>query len=304
MGPVTAGPAIAPRPPAFTDVRIVRRGQPEYPRFLAEIPGPPARLFVAGRPLEPAPHVAVVGTRRASRYGLEVAFRLGEALAASGVVVVSGLAAGIDAAAHRGALEAGGVTVAVLGCGIDVCYPKGNASLYRAIADRGTLVSQHPPGTQPLAHHFPARNRIIAGLSLGAVVVEGRARGGAMITARLALELGREVFAVAGPVHAPGSEGPHALIRDGARLVASAADILDDLELCRWPPPAGEAPALSPDELQVLGVLEAEPVLLDLIAKASGMPASTSAAILARLELKGLACRSPGGRFARAVPTL
>lgn len=281
--------------------RVVRAGDPEYPRLLAETPGRPSSLFVAGRLLEPAPHVAVVGTRRASRYGIEVAEWMARSLAAAGVIVVSGLAVGIDAAAHRGALRGGGETVAVLGCGLDVCYPRRNADLYREIAAGGTLVSEHPEGTPPLARHFPARNRIIAGMSLGVVVVEGRLRGGAMITARLALDFGREVFAVAGPVHSPGSEGPHALIRDGARLVTSAADVLEDLGL-------GSAPAVpcleaevSPDERRVLMALEAEPVLLDRIAVRAGMPPSAAASVLARLEFKGLAVRVPGGRFARPV---
>ncbi|HMC08618.1 MAG TPA: DNA-processing protein DprA [Actinomycetota bacterium] len=295
-------------------VSVVSYGGPGYPPLLAETPGAPAALFVAGRSLEPAPHVAVVGTRRASRYGLEVGAWIGRELAAAGVVVVSGMAAGVDAAAHRGALSAGagvgagGGTLAVLGSGVDVCYPRANAALHREIAARGSLVSEYPPGTTPAPWRFPARNRIIAGLSLGVVIVEARRDGGAMITARLAVEYGREVFAIPGPVHAPGSEGPHALVRDGARLVASAQDVLEDLGLggrSTWAQPAlpesPVPPPLSPDERVLLGVLQAEPLLLDRIARLAGMPASAATAVLSRLELSGLATRHPGGRFARSV---
>jgi len=290
------------------ELRKVERGAAGYPPLLAEAPGAPAALWVSGRPLEPAPYVGVVGTRRASRYGLEVATWMGRDLATAGVVVVSGMAAGIDAAAHRGALATGS-TVAVLGSGVDVCYPRSNAVLYAEIAERGSLVSEYPPGTAPAPWRFPARNRIIAGMALGVVIVEARRDGGAMITARLALEYGREVFAVAGPVHASGSEGPHALVRDGARLVTSAKDVLEDLGLASpqsaasWtqdPMPVLVA-SLSPDERRVLGVLQAEPQLLDRIARLAGMPASATTAVLSRLELAGLASRHPGARFARTV---
>ena len=290
------------------ELQRVERGGAGYPPLLAEAPGAPAALWVSGRPLEPAPYVGVVGTRRASRYGLEVATWLGRDLVAAGVVVVSGMAAGIDAAAHRGALATGS-TVAVLGSGVDVCYPRSNAALYGEIAERGSLVSEYPPGTTPAPWRFPARNRIIAGMALGVVIVEARRDGGAMITARLALEYGREVFAVAGPVHASGSEGPHALVRDGARLVTSATDVLEDLGLASprsaasWtqdPIPALVA-SLSPDERRVLAVLQAEPQLLDRIARLAGMPASATTAVLSRLELAGLASRHPGARFARTV---
>lgn len=282
--------------------RELRPGDGEYPRLLEEIHDPPAPMFASGRRLEPSPTIAVVGTRTPSRYGLEVSAWLGRELAAAGAAVISGLARGIDAAAHRGALEAGGATVAVLGCGLDICYPVRNAALYRAIAEAGTLVSEYPAGTRPLAHHFPARNRIIAGMSLGVVIVEGRQTGGAMITARLAAEFGREVFAVAGPVHSLASEGPHALIRDGARLVTSAEDVLEDLG---FTPPLrrGDEIELPPDERAVLSVLGAEPLLLDRVARSLRMPASAAASVLARLELKGAVARHPGGRFARAVGT-
>lgn len=293
-------------PASLLAPRRVLRGEAGYPVLLDATPGAPPELFVAGKPLEPAPHVAIVGTRRASRYGLEVAGWLGRDLAAAGVVVVSGMAAGIDGAAHRGALGAG-ATAAVLGSGLDICYPRRNAGLYRDLIDRGTLVSEFPAGTMPAPWRFPARNRIIAGLSLGVVIVEARRDGGAMITARLAAEFGREVFAVAGPVHAPGSEGPHALIRDGARLVSSAADVLEDLGLGRPEAPVrcGQLPLpvipLTPDERRILEVVQGEPMLLDRIARLAGLPAAAAGSTLSRLEIAGLVSRRPGGRFALPV---
>jgi DNA processing protein len=258
-------------------------------------------MWLAGKPLEPAPALAVVGTRRASRYGLEASFWLARELAASGITIVSGLAKGIDGAAHRGALAAGGRTVAVMGCGLDICYPARHRDLFDRIAACGTLVSEYEPGTRPMPYHFPVRNRIIAGMSLGVVLVEASVAGGAMITARLAVEYGRELFAVPGAVHSPVSVGPHMMVRDGARLVASADQILEDLGMLRSVSVDLPAPDLHPDEVRVLAVLEAEPLLLDLIARRAGMPASTAAAVLVKLEMAKLVSRRPGGRYARAV---
>lgn len=284
--------------------RTVRRRGAEYPRLLEEIPSAPARLYATGKTLEPAPCVAVVGSRKPSRYGIEVATWIAGELAEAGVLVVSGMAKGIDAAAHRGALKAGAPTVAVLGSGLDICYPWQNQDLYLQISTRGTLVSEYEAGMRAFAYNFPARNRIIAGMSLGVVIVEGRVGGGAMITARLAAEFGREVFAVAGPVHSAQSEGPHSLIRDGARLITSAADILEDLGMSAPKQQAlqleAEALTLTPDERMVLGRLEADPVVLDLVAAQAKLPASAAAATLSLLELKGLAIRHPGGLFSRA----
>ncbi|HEX2149259.1 MAG TPA: DNA-processing protein DprA [Actinomycetota bacterium] len=285
------------------NLRTIGQRDAEYPALLKEVPGPPDRLWLAGKPLEPGPALAVVGTRRASRYGLEAAFWLGRELAASGVTIVSGLAKGIDGAAHRGALAAQGRTVAVMGCGLDICYPARHRDLFDQIAVCGTLVSEYEPGTRPLPYHFPVRNRIIAGMALGVVLVEASVAGGAMITARLAMEFGREVFAVPGAVHSPVSVGPHLMVRDGARLVASADQILDDLGMLRCPPADLPGPELHPDEARVMAVLEAEPLLLDLIARRAGMPASTTAAVLVKLEMAFLVSRRPGGRYAKAVET-
>lgn len=282
-------------------LRVAHRACSEYPALLREIPAAPNRLWLAGEPWGNAPALAVVGTRRASRYGLEAAFWLSRELAESGVTVVSGLAKGIDAAAHRGALAGGGRTVAVMGCGLDLCYPARHRELFEQVAACGTLVSEYEPGVKPLPHHFPVRNRIIAGAALGVVVVEAPAAGGAMITARLGAEFGREVFAVPGAVHSPVSVGPHLLVRDGARLVSSADEILEDLGMLRSPPSDQEPRSLHPDEARVLAVVEAEPILLDHIARRSGLPVSTATAVLARLELAGLVGRRQGGRYARSV---
>jgi len=282
--------------------RRITRTDPEYPPLLREIADPPAALNIIGLPLEPRPMLAIVGARKPTAYGLEVAEWFAAELARAGLMIVSGMARGIDAAAHLGALDAGASSVAVLGCGLDICYPRSNHHIYRRLLESGTIVSEYPSGTAPLPHHFPTRNRIIAGMSLGALIVEGRPEGGAMITARLSMEFSREVFAVPGPVHSPVSLGPHLLIRDGARITTSPLDILEELGLSGQlslesddSPAAG--PDLSPEESMVLAAMQAQPVLLDIIASAAGIPASTASAILARLELKDLVARHAGSRF-------
>lgn len=280
------------------NVRKVTRGHPDYPALLAEIFDPPPLLHVLGSAPGHGPCVAVVGSRRPTRYGLDVAERLGAELATLGVTIVSGMARGIDAAAHRGALAVGGRTVAVLGCGVDVCYPRSNRDLYHAIIESGCVVSELTQGTPPLPHHFPSRNRIIAGMSNAVVIVEGRPNGGAMITARLALEAGREVFAIPGAVHSPQSEGPHQLIREGARLVTSATDILEDLGLAILSSPDGGHIELTADESRLIAHIEAEPELIDRLAHLAHMPVSTTSAILSGLEMKGLVVRTAGARFA------
>ncbi|MEO7804284.1 MAG: DNA-processing protein DprA [Actinomycetota bacterium] len=280
--------------------RIIDRNTDEYPRLLVEIPDPPKRLYVAGMPLDQAPFMAVVGARRSTSYGREVAEWIASDLARSGMVVVSGMATGIDAAAHAGALSMGGTTVAVLGCGLDICYPPRNASLYQQIANEGTLVSEYGPGTRPMPYHFPARNRIIAGMCLGIVVVEGRTNGGAMITARLAMEFGREVFAVPGPVQSPLSCGPHSLIRDGATMVTSAADILEDVGFLQLNSQV-EGPSLNADETRTMKAVATEPLLLDQVASRLEMPIPSALAVLSRLELKGLVVHHSDGRFGRAL---
>ncbi|MEA3366124.1 MAG: DNA-processing protein DprA [Candidatus Hydrogenedentes bacterium] len=213
-------------------VSLITMENSRYPLRLAEIYDPPLLLFARGSlPADQEPYVAVVGTRRASPYGIRMAERLARELAVRGITVVSGMAMGIDAAAHRGALEAGGRTIAVLGCGVDIVYPPQNADLMQEIIARGAVLSQFPMGMKPSKGHFPYRNRIISGMSLGTVVVEAPLTSGALITARQAAEQGREVFAVPGQAGTKNAEGPHALIREGAKLVERVEDILVELEL-------------------------------------------------------------------------
>lgn len=284
--------------------RRVYRSSPEYPALLKEISDPPLALNVAGRNLEPGPTIAVVGTRKPTPYGLKVARWFSEELAGAGMIIVSGMARGIDASAHRGALESAGSTVAILGSGLDVCYPRTNRALYEELIEKGTLVSEYEEGTPPLPHHFPTRNRIIAGMSLGVLIVEGKSDGGAMITARLALESSREVFAVPGPVHSSMSAGPHLLLRDGARIVTSPSDVLEELglqgQLSLEIDPATREVNLTPDEARLMEHLGGEVKLLDLLASSLKMPVSTVSAILCRLEIKGVVSRHPGGRFGAA----
>ena len=289
--------------------RIVSARDAEWPRRLSELGPypPPGRLFVEGSPLPPddALVVAVVGTRRPTSTGLRVAQELATDLCASGVVVVSGLAVGIDAAAHRAALEASGHTVAVLGCGLDVDYPHRNLRLKQRLARSGALVSEYPDGVQPARHHFPRRNRIIAGLSDGVVVVEGAITSGALVTARLALDCNREVFAVPGSVRNPMAQGPNELIRTSqAALATSAADILEELApgLAMTPPPTFAEPlALSFEEEALLRALDDVPLSLEHICSSAQLEPGAAAAALSRLELRALVERSVAG-YSRAAP--
>jgi len=293
-------PSARPAP-----VRQIDRGDAEYPAHLREIPAPPDRLWVCGGLVdEDALAVAIVGSRRATPFGLELAERLAGDLAARGITVVSGLARGIDSAAHRGALEAGGRTIAVLGSGVDVVYPPENRRLAARIAERGALVSQFAPGAPALAHHFPVRNRIIAGLSLGVVVVEAAEQSGTLITAGHAGDLGREVMAVPGRAGAPTSRGTHKLIRDGAALVESWEDVVALLP-ARWRAcMAAVAPPSSPGpepEDSLLSLIGAEPVSMEELIERSGLAASRAAARLLALELEGRIRQLPGKRFVRAA---
>ena len=289
--------------------RLVLMDDAEYPASLRPIDYPPPFLLVRGEiRREDGLAIAVVGSRRASPYGLRMAERLGGDLAARGVTVVSGLARGVDTAAHRGALDAGGRTLAVLGSGVDVVYPPENRRLAAEVSDAGALVSQFPMGTAPLPSHFPARNRVIAGLTLGTVVVEAAERSGALITARCAGELGREVYAVPGSVAAPGSQGTHALIQDGAKLVQGWEDVVAE-----WPrewrralktpgPTAPEAEGVdgSPGQGRLLALLGDEPIAVDAMVERSGLPPGEVSAALTALELLGLARRTAGQHFVRS----
>lgn len=272
-----------------------------YPAALREIHDPPGVLFVRGRLPDLSRSVAIVGTRRCTRYGARMAETLARDLAASGVVVVSGLAFGIDAAAHLGALSAG-ATLAVLGSALDRIYPAGNRGLAERIASRGALISEYPLGTEPAAGQFPARNRIVAGLCQSVVLVEAKERSGALITVEMALDQNREVMAVPGPADAPCSLGPHRLIQQGARLVLSASDVLDELGWSAPRPPARQpaGPALDGDEARVYGAIAQEPTDLERIAAQSGLSPAQVNSVLLVLELKALVRQLPGRLYVRS----
>lgn len=280
---------------SFDDARVLRPPDPGYPRLLSRIHDPPERLWVRGR-LDDDPAVAIVGSRACSRYGREVATRLAADLATAGMVVVSGLAYGIDAAAHRGALEAGGRTVAVLPGGVDEPQPRRHRQLAEQIAAGGALVTEHPPGTEVGPWSFPARNRIIAGLSLAVVVVEAAERSGARITAGLAMEYDRDVLVVPGPVTSRVSAGCHALLRDGAHPCTGAADVLElipveiaDALRARLRAAGGEGVELSADEKRVLEACRADPATdTGALLTRTGLPLPHVLRALTGLELYGL----------------
>ncbi len=289
--PATLAAAIA-----ACGARTVPWGTPGYPAQLAEIPDPPAALFVLGGAFPAVPDaVAVVGARRCTPLGRELATAIGRELGLGGVTVVSGAARGIDSAAHEGALSCGGPTLAVLGCGVDVTYPKASRRLLERIRSAGTIVSEFAPGTPPLQRNFPARNRIVAGLCAATVVVEGAQGSGSMITAEHAMEFGREVYAVPGPVTNPLAHVPLQLIRDGATMIRGPEDLLHDLGL----EPAGDQIALrvqlAEDERRVLGELRG-PTLPDRVAAALGIGLPEAVQLLMRLELRGFV-RNVGGRY-------
>ena len=303
---------------------------PGYPLNLREIHDPPPVLFIRGKLLpDDQRAVAMVGSRKASPYGRVVAESLARDLARHGITVVSGLALGADSAAHRGALAENGRTIGVLGCGIDICYPASNRDLIEEVAQRGVLMSESPLGAPPEGWRFPARNRILSGLSLGVVVVEAPERSGALITAVHAAEQGREVFAVPGSVNSTQSQGTHQLLKEGAKLVQTVDDILEELKLApaevrpraaeaphrarapraaalpsqpqvaASPPPPTPEPELAGDEGTLLSLLSLSQKYIDQIITESGLPASTVNATLLMLELKGHVRRLPGNVFVR-----
>jgi DNA processing protein len=289
-----------------TDVRYLEADHAEYPAALRALAPAPA-LWVRGTlRAEDQLAVAIVGARRASPYGIEVAERLANDLAARSVTIVSGLARGIDTAAHRGALAAGGRTIAVLGSGVDVLYPPENAALAREIAARGALVSQFPPGAPPLAYHFPTRNRTLAALALGVVVVEAAERSGSLITAGFAGDLGREVFAVPGKITSPTSAGAHRLLKDGATLVERWSDVVQELpEPWRRRVHAAAVSSMGPagppaggDETRILALLsEDEAQHIERLIARAGTSAASVGAILTALELGGWARQLAGQRW-------
>lgn len=305
------------------DAALITLNDTRYPWRLGEIYDPPLVLFTRGELLEQDEFaVAIVGTRRATPYGIRMAERLARDLAARGITIVSGMATGIDSAAHRGALEAGGRTIAVLGNGVGEVYPRQNADLMHEIIQRGCVLSQFPMGFKPAKGHFPRRNRIMAGMTLGTVIVQAPRGSGALLTAHDALEQGREVFAVPGEVGVAASEGPHSLIRQGAKLVENAEDILVELNLpadvragstaeaapddapseagsqtaARAPTPPAES--VSSSERSVLDALSPDGSFVDEIAAVCRVSVAEALSALTMLELKGLVRQFSGKRFA------
>lgn len=279
--------------------RIVTLADADYPRALLEIADPPSVLYVRGNiELLHRRGLAVVGSRNATPQGMQTAENFSRALAAQGLTIISGLALGIDAAAHRGALAAGGKTIAVIGTGADRIYPARNRDLALAIAEHGAIVSEFPLGTPAIASNFPRRNRIISGLSRGVLVVEAAPESGSLITARLAAEQGREVFAIPGSIHSPVARGCHRLIKQGAKLVETAQDVLE--EFGNYPEPA-DVPAVLSDECEnaVLSALGHDPCTLDDLVERTGLTADRLLTELLTLELAGSIATLPGNRYQR-----
>lgn len=275
----------------------------EYPKRLRQIKNYPWGIYVRGElPREDVPSIAIVGSRLATRYGLELARCFGEELSGAGVQIISGLAAGIDGAGHSGALDGGGKTFGVLGCGINICYPRENYPLFARLVSEGGILSEFPLGTKPFAQNFPIRNRVISGLSDGVLVVEARQRSGSLITAGLALDQGKEVFAVPGRITDPGSEGCNQLIQSGAPLIQNPGDILDIFGICyekRLKIHEKSEKGLAKKEKMVYSVLDLQPKNIDDVVKEAGLPLSEGMMILLDLELKGFAVHEGGNYYSR-----
>jgi DNA processing protein len=278
-----------------------------YPALLAQTVGAPAALYVQGSVAAlSSPQLAMVGSRNPTPAGRDTAREFAAWFARAGLTVTSGLALGIDAASHEGALHGGGLTVAVLGSGLDRIYPADNTALAQRIREHGALLSEFAPRTAPLRQNFPQRNRIIAGLALGALIVEAARYSGSLITARLAAESGREVFAIPGSIHSPLSRGCHRLIRDGAKLVEEAADVLAELRIALPQEAAAQArdaapaaPVLDKEYEMLLDALGFEPATMDVLVARTNLPSGSVASMLLILELQGRVAALPGGRYGR-----
>ncbi len=283
-------------------IRVVTLADDGYPRLLREVPAPPPVLFLRGALMETDDAaVAVVGTRRATAYGREMTRQIAGDLASAGITIVSGLAHGVDGIAHQAAIEAGGRTFAVLGSGIHDIYPKEHKSLARRVAEQGALISDNLPHAKPDRWNFPARNRIISGLSLGVVVIEAPEKSGALITVDFAADQGRDVFAVPGPVNSAASAGCLRIMREGARPIRNADDVIEDLRLNRLPVDEASQPALflDDDDRRVLHVLTGSPQHIDDVVEASGLPMPRVSAILLTLELQQLATNTGAQYYTR-----
>jgi len=295
--------------------RLINWTDPEYPQTLLQIYDPPVLLYVRGdAQVLNLPSLSIVGTRKPTLYGTQMAERLGRDLAGRGITIVSGMARGIDAIGHQGALASGGRCVGVLGTGIDVCYPKENKKLYEKILERGAFISEFPLHTHPAPENFPIRNRIVAGMPLGVVVIEGAQYSGSLITARLAMEFGREVFGVPGNVTQSVSFAPNQLIKQGAKLVTNAEDVIEELPtpvraaLVQAEKPEAEQrsllvqASLSAAEKKLYDLLSTdEPLHIDNIVDQSGLHSSEVLATLFDLEMKGLVRQSPGKLFSKLL---
>ncbi len=278
---------------------IVTIRDDRYPPLLKQIPDAPVVLYTKGPLTTGSNTLAIVGSRKATPEGVNLAGKIGETLSAAGITVVSGFARGIDSAAHRGAVkERKGSTVAVFGCGLDICYPPENKSLYGSIAEEGLIVTEYGPGEEPLPFHFPARNRIIAGISKGILVIEASRKSGSLITARLGLEYGREVMAVPGSIFRREYEGANGLIKEGARLIDSIDEIIDTC-FPGFHLETRESPAINDDEQQVFSFIGSEQIHVDEIIDRSRMEAKRVMAILTMLEMKEIIREVPGGFYIR-----
>jgi DNA processing protein len=282
------------------DIQLIAINSAHYPELLKQISDPPPLLYVRGNmALLNQPQLGMVGSRNTSRQGRDNAFRFAREFALAGFTITSGLAIGIDSECHQGALAAEGKTIGVLATGVDKVYPVRNRSLFDTMVagDKSAVISEFPLGTQPLRHLFPMRNRIISGMSLGVLVVEAALKSGSLITARCAMEQGREVFAIPGSIHSTGSHGVHALIQQGAKLVSTAADVMEELE--GWLPCPAKEPkeaelqvggslvGLSKAEQKMLSLLGFDPVFIDLLQHQTGWPMAQLSSVLTTLELKG-----------------
>lgn len=289
------------------DARIIVYSDRNYPDILREIYDPPMLLYIKGKDIPPdIENIAIVGSRRPTPYGLKVTHQLAEELSKYGLGIVSGMAYGIDTSAHWGAISSQGFTIAVLGTGINVIYPRSNKKLYQKIIDCGAILTEFPPDTLPEGKNFPVRNRIISGLSRGVIVIEAATRSGSLITANLALEQGREVFAVPGSINSPKSKGTHYLIKQGAKLIEKAEDVLEELGYLyaseknldenQKPLPAQEMDLI---EKQIYQLITDYPIHIDEIIKKCNLNPSEASSILLKMEIKGFIRQLPGKLFVR-----
>ena len=279
--------------------QLVTLADADYPAQLLEIPDPPPLLYLKGRrELLSAASLAVVGSRNATPQGISNAEAFARTLSGAGLAITSGMALGIDAAAHRGGLLGSGSSIAIVGTGLDIIYPARNKAIALGLAKDGAIVSEFPLGTPPIAANFPRRNRIISGLARGCLVIEATLKSGSLITARLAADQGREVFAIPGSIHSPLSKGCHALIKQGAKLVDSAADVLEELHWQAAPQQNNAVPRSTPDD-PLLAALGFDPLAIDTLAERAGLSTAEVSSRLLTLELAGLVASLPGGLYQR-----